>query len=258
MTTKQDLDSIKQSCAIAAQTLLHVGDNLVFCKTTEDIDVLVKDFIEKNNAYPSPLNYKSFPKHVCTSRNEVMCHGIPTSKEKLLDGDIINVDVTTYYPIINGCHGDTSATFFVGSPSSRAKRIVEIARQALLLGIEEVKPGVRINNIGTAIEKFVKKNGYVVAKEFVGHGVGKKFHDEPTVLHFNSKVLGPILEPGMVFTIEPIINECSSKYIVSEDGWTILSADKKLSAQFEHTVLVTEEGHEVLTGRDRPLKWSEI
>jgi methionyl aminopeptidase len=191
---------------------------------------------------------------VCTSINEVVCHGIPGSRV-LQEGDIVNVDVTHIY---NGFHGDTSATFYVGTPSEDAKRVTEVARKALALGIAEVKPGARLGDIGAAIQEFAEAHGCSVVRDFVGHGIGRKFHEEPKVEHYGRRGSGKRLKPGMTFTIEPMVNLGSWQVKILDDEWTAVTADGSLSAQFEHTVLVTTTGVEILTSRDRSLQASEI
>jgi len=189
------------------------------------------------------LNYHGFPKSVCTSVNHVVCHGIPGNKT-LNDGDIINVDVTS---IINGWHGDNSKTFFVGTPKIRAKKVVEVARQALEIGIEVVKPGATLGDIGHAIQSYVEGEKCSVVREYCGHGIGRGFHEDPQVLHYGRKGDGLVLKPGMVFTIEPMVNMGRAAVKLLGDNWTVVTRDKSLSAQFEHTMVVTETGVEILT-----------
>ena len=249
---------MRQSCQLAAETLCLVGESIQPGITTEDINTLVHDYIVANGAYPSPLNYKGFPKSVCTSRNDVACHGIPNKNEKLLDGDIINVDVTAFFPKERGFHGDTSAMFYVGTPSKEAKLLVETTREALKKAIEVVKPGISVGHIGQAIESHVTANGCKVVREFVGHGVGREFHSKPAIFHFGEPGMGATIEEGMIFTIEPIVNLGGDACFIAGDGWTVLTADGSLSAQFEHTILVTKDGCEILTEREQPLKNSEV
>jgi methionyl aminopeptidase len=191
---------------------------------------------------------------VCTSINEVVCHGIPSASRVLKDGDIINVDVTHLY---KGFHGDTSATFYIGEPSEEAKLVVEVARKGLELGIAQVKPGARLGDIGAAIQEFAEKHGCSVVRDFVGHGIGRKFHDEPQVKHYGQWGKGLRLRAGMTFTIEPMINVGEYEVEVLDDDWTAVTKDGSLSAQFEHTVLVTDDGVEVLTQREAPLVGSD-
>jgi methionyl aminopeptidase len=222
--------------------------------TTEEINTFVHEDTLRKGAIPAPLNYKGFPKSVCTSINEVVCHGIPSNRA-LSDGDIVNVDVTHIY---KGFHGDTSATFYVGAPSEDAKRVTEVARRSLELGVAQVRPGARIGDIGAAIQEFAEGHGCSVVKDFVGHGIGRKFHDEPKISHVGVWGSGRRLKPGMTFTIEPMINLGTWEVEILDDDWTAVTADGLLSAQFEHTVLVTDAGCEVLTARDRPLLHSEL
>ena len=185
-----------------------------------------------------------FKGSICTSVNEVVCHGIPNPKQILRDGDIINIDVT---PILNGYHGDTSRTFLVGEPSTTARKLVEVTQAAMMRGIAEVKAGARIGNIGAAIQEYAEASGFSVVREMVGHGVGRQFHAEPQIPHYGKRGSGMKLRAGMVFTVEPMLNEGKDRLKFLADGWTVITKDKKLSAQFEHTVAVTEEGVEILT-----------
>ena len=250
------LGRMREACQLAADTLLMVGHHLKAGITTDDINVLVHDYTIKHGAYPSPLNYNGFPKSVCTSVNEVVCHGIPGNRV-LHDGDIINVDVTSYLPAKNGFHGDTSATFYIGTPSESAKKVTEIARYALELGIAEVREGARIGDIGAAIQEFAEAQGCSVVRDYVGHGIGREFHTAPQVPHYGTRGSGKRLKAGMVFTIEPMINVGHFACELLEDDWTVVTADGSLSAQFEHTIVVTNNGCEVLTGRRDVLKHSE-
>lgn len=247
---------MRKSCALAADTLVAVADHIRPGITTEDINTIVHQYIVSHAAYPSPLNYKGFPKSVCTSINEVVCHGIP-GPQKLKDGDIINVDVTTYLPAKNGFHGDTSATFYVGTPSEKAKLVVEVARKCLELGIAEVKEGARLGDIGAAIQEYAESQGCSVVRDFVGHGIGREFHMPPQVPHYGKRGTDKRLKAGMIFTIEPMVNLGKYECEILEDDWTVVTADDSLSAQFEHTILVTRSGVEVLTDRKIPLRNSE-
>lgn len=253
------LDRMRESCRLAAECLTMVGDHLEPGMTTEDINTLVHEWILSHDAIPSPLNYGNppFPKSVCTSVNECVCHGIPTKKQTLADGDIINVDVTTYFPSEYGFHGDTSATFYVGEPSDDAKRVVETARWSLELGIQAVKEGARVRDIGKAIQEYAESQGCSVVRDFVGHGVGREFHMPPQIPHYYERRAGKRLRRGMTFTIEPMINLGDYKTEILSDRWTVLTRDRKLSAQFEHTLCVTRDGVEVLTARPKMLKNSE-
>jgi len=250
------LGRMREACQLAADTLLMVGEHLKPGMTTDDINVLVHDYTIKHGAYPSPLNYNGFPKSVCTSVNDVVCHGIPGNRV-LRDGDIINVDVTSYLPAKNGFHGDTSATFYIGTPSEAAKKVTEIARYALELGIAEVREGARIGDIGAAIQEYAEAQGCSVVRDYVGHGIGREFHTAPQVPHYGTRGSGKRMKAGMFFTIEPMINIGHWECRVLDDDWTVVTADGSLSAQFEHTVLVTQAGCEVLTARKQVLKQSE-
>ncbi len=250
----KEIEAMRVVCRMTAETLVLVGEKLRPGMTTEDINTIVHEDTVKRGAFPAPLNYRGFPKSVCTSINEVVCHGIPSS-EVLRDGDIINVDVTHIY---KGFHGDTSATFYIGTPSPEARLVVETARKALELGIAEVKEGARLGDIGAAIQDYVEATGCSVVRDFVGHGIGRKFHDAPQVKHFGKRGQGERLKAGMIFTIEPMVNIGKWEVVVDPvDNWTVRTVDGSLSAQFEHTVLVTKGGVEVLTRREKPLQRSE-
>jgi methionyl aminopeptidase len=251
--TPQEIDRMREVGRLAADTLCRVDEIIRPGITTDEInDFVHADTLEKH-AVPAPLNYKGFPKSVCTSINEVVCHGIPGPR-KLREGDIINVDVTHKY---QGFHGDTSATFYVGTPSKEAVLVTEVARKCLALGIAEVRPGARIGDIGAAIQEFAEAQGCSVVRDFVGHGIGRTFHSEPQVNHAGRRGTGPRMRPGMIFTIEPMINLGGFEVQILDDDWTAVTVDGSLSAQFEHTILVTEDGHEVLTARNRTLANSE-
>ena len=252
--TAREIEIMREAGRLAAQTLVAVADIVRAGITTDEINEFVHADTLRKGAVPAPLNYLGFPKSVCTSINEVVCHGIPGS-QRLVDGDIINVDITHKY---QGYHGDTSATFYVGAPSAEAVKITEIARKCLELGIAEVRPGARLGDIGAAIQEFAEARGCSVVTDFVGHGIGSKFHEEPKVLHVGTRGRGIRLKPGMTFTIEPMINLGVPDVEILEDEWTAITADGKLSAQFEHTVLVTDSGCEILTMRTELLKNSEV
>lgn len=252
----REIDDLRASCQMAAETLLMVGEQLRPGMTTDEINTLVHEDTIRRGAIPSPLNYHGFPKSVCTSVNDIVCHGIP-SAQKLRPGDIINVDVTTLF---NGYHGDTSATFYVGEPSAEARLVTEVARKSLEVGIAVVKDGARIGDIGAAIQEYAEKQGCSVVRDFVGHGIGRKFHTEPQVPHYKPgrDAANPRMRSGMAFTIEPMINLGTWEVDVDpKDKWTVRTRDRRLSAQFEHTIVVTRTGCEVLTRRARPLANSE-
>jgi methionyl aminopeptidase len=249
----KEVDTLRRACRLAAETLLEVGPIIRAGITTDDINRFVHEDTLRRGARPAPLNYHGFPKSVCTSINEVVCHGIPGA-QRLKDGDIINVDVTSIY---EGYHGDTSATFYVGRPSKDAMRVTEIARRSLEIGIEQVRDGARLGDIGAAIQEYAEGEGCSVVRAFVGHGIGRRFHEPPQVSHVGTRGSGMRLKAGMCFTIEPMINAGGYEVDVLDDGWTVITRDRSLSAQFEHTLVVTKSGCEVLTTRDRPLVSSE-
>ncbi len=251
--TLRDVNGIRAACQMAAETLLLVGDEIRAGMSTEDINRLVHEDTVRRGGWPAPLNYHGFPKSVCTSVNEVVCHGIPGS-QVLQNGDIVNVDVTT---IFEGYFGDTSATFFIGDVSEQARNVVEISRKCLDLAIAEVRDGARLGDIGAAIQEYAEGRGHSVVRAFVGHGIGKVFHEAPQVSHVGKRGSGMRLKAGMVFTIEPMINVGGYEVEVLADKWTAVTIDGSLSAQFEHTVVVTKTGCEVLTRRSRPLVSSE-
>lgn len=242
--SKREIEIMKQSCQLAAKTLNFIEDKLEIGMTTEDVNALCHDFIVSNGAYPSPLNYHGFPKSVCTSLNEVICHGIPSSKDKLKDGDLLNIDVTTY---LNKFHGDTNRTYFIGNVPTHKKNLVKVTYESMMAAINLCKPGARLGDIGAIIEEMAHDNGYTVVHEYCGHGIGREFHEDPQVLHYGQKGTGIEMKPGMTFTIEPMINLGKRNCKVLKDGWTVVTKDKKVSAQFEHTILITESGHEILT-----------
>lgn len=250
----REVDDLRVACQMAAETLLLVGEKLRAGMTTDDINDIVHEDTMKRGAYPAPLKYRGFPKSVCTSVNDVVCHGIP-GKEILRDGDIVNVDVTTLY---KGFYGDTSATFYVGTPSPEARHVTEVARKALELGIAEVREGARFGDIGAAIQEYAEAQGCSVVRDFVGHGIGRKFHEDPQVKHYGKRGTGERMKAGMTFTIEPMVNLGRFEVKVdTKDKWTARTIDGKLSAQFEHTLVVTKDGCEVLTSRTKPLRASE-
>lgn len=242
-----DLRLMREACRLTAQILDAVGSILRPGITTEEINTFVHQMTIKGGAVPSPLGYKGFPKSVCTSVNEVVCHGVPTPYEVLKDGDIVNIDVTSYK---NGFHGDSSRMYLVGNPSAEAVELVRNTKLALYAGIRSVRPGGHIGDIGAAIQEFIRSTGknYGIVREYTGHGIGRAFHEAPQVVHIGRRGFGEKMKPGMTFTIEPMINIGTAKTVLSKvDGWTVRTADSKLSAQWEHTVLVTESGVEVLT-----------
>ncbi|MGL5574953.1 MAG: methionyl aminopeptidase [Sarcina sp.] len=244
LKTKQDIEGIKISAEVNNGVLDLIEKEIKAGMSTADIDKLVYDYTVANDAIPAPLNYMGFPKSVCTSINEEVCHGIPSEDIILKEGDIINVDVST---IKNGYYSDASRMFTIGEVSKEAEDLVLTAKEALKLGIEAVKPWGHIEDIGYAIQTYVEGKGYSVVTDFGGHGIGNEFHEEPFVAHVGEKGQGMILVPGMVFTIEPMINQGRYEVVIDEDnGWIARTIDGKLSAQVEHTILVTEDGVEIL------------
>ncbi len=239
LKSDEEIDKMRQAGKLACKILDKVEAMIAPGITTEAINELVERHTRENGATSAPLNYKGFPKSVCTSINDVVCHGIPSKKVFLKEGDIINVDVT---PILNGYHGDSSRTFLVGNVSKEAKAITECAKKCLELGISAVHDGCRVGDIGFAIQSYAESLGYGVVRDFVGHGIGKTFHEEPQIYHFGKLGKGTRLTKGMVFTIEPMINERDWQCEILEDGWTAVTADGLLSAQFEHTVAIRNDG----------------
>jgi len=243
LKSHDEIDQMRPACTAAAATLNMIEQHIRPGITTEEINLLVHEDTLARGGIPAPLNYHGFPKSVCTSVNHVVCHGIPGNK-RLKNGDIINVDITT---IIHGWHGDTSRTFFVGTPSPKARKIVEVAREALQIGIHAAQPGATLGDIGHAIQTFAEGERCAVVREYCGHGTGRTFHEDPQVLHYGEAGTGLRLEPGMVFTIEPMINLGKAAIKLLGDKWTVVTRDKSLSAQFEHTLAITNNGVEILT-----------
>ena len=244
--TPEEIVKMRIAGKLAAEVLLMIGEHIKPGITTDNLNSICHDYIVNvQKAVPAPLNYRGFPKSICTSVNHQVCHGIPGNK-KLKNGDIINIDVTV---IKDRYHGDSSMMFFVGNPSVKAKRLVEITYQAMKIGISMVKPGNRLGDIGHAIQRFVESHYCSVVREYCGHGIGLEFHEEPQVLHYGEPGTGMELVPGMTFTIEPMVNAGKSNVKLLPDNWTVVTKDHSLSAQWEHTVLVTDNGHQVLTRR---------
>ena len=241
-----DIEGIRRAGQLALATLDLVEQRIISGLATDDINTLVHDYTLEHHATPAPLNYRGFPKSVCVSVNDVVCHGIP-GKQILQTGDIVNVDVTT---ILNGYYADVNKTFFVGTPGPDAIKIVDVARESLKQGMLMVKPENTIGDIGWAIQHYAEDQGCSVVREFVGHGLGFDFHEPPQILHYGKQGEGVTLLPGMVFTIEPMINLGDRHLHILEDNWTAVTNDGSLSAQFEQTILVTEEGFESLTPFD--------
>ncbi len=252
----KEIARMRKACRLAADLLVAVGDIIVPGVSTDEIDRFVHQWTLDHDAVPAPLNYRGFPRSVCTSVNEVVCHGIPEDR-LLRNGDIVNVDVTPIFPRRNGFHGDSSITYYVGEPTPLARHVVEVAREALEIGIEEVRPGAFVGDIGAAIQRFVEAKGCSVVREYTGHGIGRVFHAEPSIPHYRGPSRGPRLRKGMTFTIEPMVNLGGHDIEHLDDGWTVITRDGSLSAQFEHTVVVTASGCEVLTKRSAVVPNSE-
>lgn len=243
--TPEQIEGIRKSSKLAGQTLEYIAPFVKEGVSTEYLDQKIEAYIRENDAIPATLGYSGYPKSCCISLNEVVCHGIPNENTILKNGDILNIDVTT---ILDGYFGDTSKMFTIGEVSQVALDLIEVTKHSLDLGIQQVKPGNQFGNIGFAISKYVKSQGFSVVYEYCGHGVGIEFHEEPQVDHTSRRNTGPIMKPGMTFTIEPMINQGRPGTEVDKlDKWTARTVDKKLSAQFEHTILITETGYEVLT-----------
>lgn len=251
--SKREIDAIRVSSRMAAETLWLAGSKLRAGMTTEEINRIVHEDTIARGAIPSPLNYHGFPKSVCTSVNHVVCHGIP-GPQVLKDGDIVNIDVTTYF---GGMHGDTSATFYIGKPSEDAIKVTEAARKALAIGIAQVKEGARVGDIGGAIQEYAEGLGLGVVRDYTGHGIGRRFHEPPSIHHYGKRGSGIRLKAGMVFTIEPMLNVGGYDVELLSDKWTVVTRDHSLSAQFEHTIVVTKTGCEILTERPGVLPHSE-
>lgn len=241
-----ELEYMREAGKMAAKVLDFIGPYVQPGITTLELNDLCHTFHEENGIIPAPLNYKGFPKSVCISVNHVVCHGIPSDK-KLNEGDIVNIDVT---PIVNGWHGDSSRMFFVGQPNRKAERLVEVCHDAMMHGIEQVKPGNYTGDIGHAIETYAKKYKYGVVTEYCGHGIGQKFHTAPQVPGVGKPGTGTKLEEGMFITVEPMLNIGKPGTKVLADGWTVVTKDRTLSAQWEHTIAVVENGYEILTLSD--------
>ncbi|MEA5534019.1 type I methionyl aminopeptidase [Crocosphaera sp. XPORK-15E] len=244
LLSKREIEKMRRAGRLAAQLLEHLAPMVKPGVSTLELNDEAERWTQAHGAKSAPLGYHGFPKSICTSINHVICHGIPNEKQILQEGDIINIDVT---PILDGYYGDTSKTFIVGTPSPLAKKLVEVTEKCLMQAIESVKPGGKIGDIGAAIQECAEPQGFSVVRDFVGHGISNVFHTAPQVPHYGTRGKGKRLRPGMVFTIEPMINEGTWEGIILDDGWTAITKDGKLSAQFEHTIAVTETGVEILT-----------
>ncbi|MBD2462773.1 type I methionyl aminopeptidase [Oscillatoria sp. FACHB-1407] len=249
LLSARELDKMRQVGQLAAQLLQHLEPLVQPGVSTQDLNDEAEQWTQAHGATSAQLGYTPpghppFPRSICTSVNEVVCHGIPHPKQILKDGDIVNIDVT---PLLDGYHGDTSKTFLVGNPSVTARKLVQVTEEAMLLGIAAIRPGARIGDIGAAIQEHAEVNGFSVVRDMVGHGVGRQFHMAPQIPHYGKRGTGLKLRPGMVFTVEPMLNAGRYDIKVLGDRWTVVTQDGNLSAQFEHTVVVTERGAEILT-----------
>lgn len=256
--SQRDIEGMRVAGALASQCLQEIAEQVVAGMTTQNIDDLQMDFAKRHGCELAQLHYggskhvKPFPKSICTSIDEVICHGIPSSERTLVDGETIGLDVTL---IVDGYYGDNAATIAVGTIDDEGKRLLDVTLESLKLGIEAVKPGGFLGDIGHAIQTYAEAEGFSVVRDFVGHGIGRQFHEEPQVPHYGEKGRGPRLAPGMVFTIEPMINEGTWRSKVLEDGWTAVTADGKRSAQYEHTIAVTDDGVEIMTAQNDSGVW---
>jgi methionyl aminopeptidase len=250
--TPDDFAGMRAAGRLAAETLDMITPHIRPGVSTGMLDALCHDFIVARGATPAPLNYRGFPKSICTSINHVVCHGIP-GERRLEDGDILNIDVTV---VLEGWHGDSSRMYAAGTPSTRARMLMDVTYEALLRGIGAVRPGATLGDVGHAIQSYVEGKRFSVVRDFCGHGIGRHFHEAPNILHFGRSGEGPVLRPGMFFTIEPMVNAGRPEVKVLDDGWTAVTRDRSLSAQFEHMVGVTGDGCEVFTispvGRHHP------
>lgn len=245
--TPEEIEKMRIAGRLAADVLEMIGQHVKIGITTDELNQICHDYIVNvQNAIPAPLNYMGFPKSICTSVNHQVCHGIPGPRA-LKEGDIVNIDVTV---IKDGYHGDTSKMFVVGKPSILAERLIQVTQECLYLGIQQVKPGAHLGDIGAVIQQYAESKRYSVVREYCGHGIGKIFHEPPNVLHYGTPGTGEKIQAGMIFTIEPMINAGKRFVKLLPDKWTVVTKDHSLSAQWEHTILVTETGHEVLTKRN--------
>ncbi len=244
--TREEINKMRKAGKLAAQVLEHVGKFVKVGVSTLELNNIAEDFTRSHNAVSAPLNYNGFPRSICTSVNDVVCHGIPSKDAILQDGDILNIDITV---ILNGYHGDTNKTFMVGKVSPEVELLVERTHNAMMRGIKAIKPNHYLYEVGKAIEKYINKFDYSIVRDYGGHGIGKGFHEDPHVYHFYTSANKIRLKPGMIFTVEPMINMSKNYEVITslDDNWTVTTADGSLSAQFEHTVLVTDKGYEILT-----------
>ncbi len=245
--TPEQIAAMREAGRLAGEVLAMIEPHIRAGVTTEELDRICHDYmVEEQKVVPACLGYKGFPKSVCTSVNHVICHGIPSPQKVLKDGDIVNVDVTV---IKDGFHGDTSRMFYVGQPSVMARRLCEVAHEAMWRGIRAVRPGATLGDLGHAIQSYIEAERFSVVREYCGHGIGRRFHEEPSILHYGRPGDGMPLVPGLTFTVEPMVNAGARHTRLLPDGWTVITKDRSLSAQWEHTIVVTDTGFEVLTLR---------
>jgi len=242
--SEEQIAGIRESAKINTALLDYISENICEGITTQDVDDMVYEFTTSHGAIPAPLHYEGFPKSCCVSRNEIVCHGIPSKKEFLRNGDIVNVDVSTIY---NRYFSDASRMFMIGDVSEECKRLVKVTKECLEIGIATAQPWARMGDVGAAIQEHAEKNGYSVVRELCGHGCGVKFHEPPEVLHYGKRGTEELIIPGMTFTIEPMINMGKKEIFIEENDWTVVAKDLKPSAQWEHQILITETGNEILT-----------
>lgn len=256
LRSEEEIVKLREACQLAQDVLVMIEPYVKAGVSTGELDRICHDYmVNVQGTIPAPLNYHGFPKATCISINEVVCHGIPSDDRILKDGDILNIDVTV---IKDGYYGDNSKMYIVGEPPIRSKKLVEAAQEALYVGLRAVKPGVRLNEIGKAVQKYTESQGFSVVREYCGHGIGTEFHCEPQVLHYYADDGGVILQKGMVFTIEPMINAGKKETRLMGDGWTVKTKDRSHSAQYEHQIVVTDNGCEVMTIREEEEKAGRI
>ncbi len=248
----EEIEGMRRAGRLASECLARIIEQVAPGMTTQDIDDLQMDFAKRHDARPAPLNYRGFPKSICTSINEVICHGIPSAKDVLKEGDIVGIDVTL---VVDGFHGDNASTVGVGTLGEEARRLLEVTLEAHRRGIAVVSPEARLGDIGYAIQSYAEAEGYSVVRDFVGHGIGRTFHEDPQIPHYGERGRGKKLRAGMTFTVEPMINVGDYDAVVLDDGWTAVTIDRELSAQYEHTIVVTEDGFECLTVTNETGEW---
>lgn len=253
--TEDEIVKLREACKIASDILVMIEPYVKEGVTTGELDRICHDYINQQQVIPACLGYHGYPNATCISLNEVVCHGIPSPDKKLKKGDILNIDVTV---IKDGYFGDNSKMYVVGEPSVKDKRLIEVTQEALYIALRAVKPGIRLNQIGKVIQQYVEKEGFSVVREYCGHGIGDQFHSDPQVLHYYADDEGVILQEGMVFTIEPMINAGKKEIRLMGDGWTVKTKDRSHSAQFEHQIVITKDGCEILTIRDEEIASGRI